>query len=161
MINKTAPAYNTRSRTQKSETPPAIRTRSCTWLTRMENKTRKGQPSTVETTIAQLENDIHQALVVINTDNRKLLNCGELMRNQKYKKNWSTSSENEFGRLANGVSGHIKNQLTQSCASNESTYHTIKEQIWRTDNSYEVFDQRKRKEQNEIHSWLRQNRLPR
>ena len=31
------------------------------------------------------------------------------MRYPKYKKRWSTSSENEFGRLANGVSGQIKN----------------------------------------------------
>ena len=31
------------------------------------------------------------------------------MRDPKYKKNWSTFSANEFGRLANGVRGRIKN----------------------------------------------------
>ena len=31
------------------------------------------------------------------------------MQDTKYKKNWSTSSENEFGYLANGVGGRIKN----------------------------------------------------
>ena len=30
------------------------------------------------------------------------------MWDPKYKKNWSTSSANEFGRLANGVGGRIK-----------------------------------------------------
>ena len=30
------------------------------------------------------------------------------MRDPRYKKNWSTSSENEFGRLANGVGSRIK-----------------------------------------------------
>ena len=31
------------------------------------------------------------------------------MRDPNYKKNWSASSANEFGRLANGVRGRIKN----------------------------------------------------
>ena len=33
------------------------------------------------------------------------------MRKPKYKKNWSTSSANEFGKLANGVGEHIKNPI--------------------------------------------------
>ena len=43
------------------------------------------------------------------TDTGKLLNYRQLMRNTKYKNNWRTPSENEFGGLANGVDGHIKN----------------------------------------------------
>ena len=31
------------------------------------------------------------------------------MQDPRYKKNWSTSSANEFGRLSNGVGGRIKN----------------------------------------------------
>ena len=45
----------------------------------------------------------------MDTDTGKLLNYKQLRRNPKCKKNWSTSSANEFGRLANGVDGGIKN----------------------------------------------------
>ena len=56
-----------------------------------------------------MENDVHQALAVMVTDTGKLLNYRQLMRNPKYKINWSTSSANEFGHLANGVGRRIKN----------------------------------------------------
>ena len=46
---------------------------------------------------------------VMDADTGKLLNYKQLMREPKYKKRWSTSSANEFERLANGVEGHIKN----------------------------------------------------
>ena len=75
----------------------------------MENKTQKGQASKVETTISQLENDVHQDLAVMDKETRKLLNYRQLMKNPKYKKNWIMSSANEFGQLANGVGGRIKN----------------------------------------------------
>ena len=39
----------------------------------------------------------------------RLLKYKQLMQNPKYKKNWSTFSANEFGHLANGVKGRIKN----------------------------------------------------
>ena len=107
-------AHNTRYRTQKTKKPPARRTRAHTQVTRMENKKQKVKSSKVETTISQLENDIHQALAVMDAETGKLLNYRKLMRNPKYKKNWSTSSANEFGRLANGVVGLIKTRLTQS-----------------------------------------------
>ena len=45
----------------------------------------------------------------MNTDTDKLLSYRQLMRKPKFKNNWSTSSANEFGRLANGVGGRIKN----------------------------------------------------
>ena len=45
----------------------------------------------------------------MDTDTGKLLSYRQLMRNPKFKNNWSTSSANEFGRLANGVGGRIKN----------------------------------------------------
>ena len=73
-MNTTAPAYNTRSQTQKTKTLPANRTRARTQLTRIENKNHKGQASKVETTIAQLENDVHQVLAVMDIDTGKLLN---------------------------------------------------------------------------------------
>ena len=86
MINTTAPAHNTRSQTHKTKTPPASRTRARTKLTRMENKTRKGQASTLEITISQLENNGHQALAVMDTDTGKILNYRQLIRSPKYKR---------------------------------------------------------------------------
>ena len=38
-----------------------------------------------------------------------MMNYRQLLRNPKYREVWSKSSANEFGRLANGVGGRIKN----------------------------------------------------
>ena len=62
-----APAHNTRSRTQAAEAPPAIRTRACTQLTKLENKTKTGHASTVDAEISQLQNEFHQDLAVMDT----------------------------------------------------------------------------------------------
>ena len=59
--------------------------------------------------IAKLENDVHQALAVMDKETGKMLNYRNLIRLPKYKEIWSRSSANEFGRLANGVGGRIKN----------------------------------------------------
>ena len=48
-------------------------------------------------------------MVVMDEQTGRLLNYKQLMRDPKYKKNWSTSSANEFGRLANGAGGRITN----------------------------------------------------
>ena len=45
----------------------------------------------------------------MDTNTGKLLNYQQLMRSSKYEKAWSLSSANEFGRLANGISGRTKN----------------------------------------------------
>ncbi len=45
----------------------------------------------------------------MDADTGKLLNYRQLMRSTKYKKAWSLSSANKFGRLANGIGGRIKN----------------------------------------------------
>jgi len=59
--------------------------------------------------ITQLENEVHQAMAVMDADTGKLLNYRQLMRNTKYREAWSLSSANEFERLANGIGGRIKN----------------------------------------------------
>jgi hypothetical protein len=59
--------------------------------------------------ITQLENKVHQALAVMDANTGKLLNYRQLMRSMKYNKVWSFSSAYEFGWLANGISGRIKN----------------------------------------------------
>ena len=45
----------------------------------------------------------------MDKDSGKLLNYRQLMRHPHYCKPWGLSSANEFGRLANGVGGRIKN----------------------------------------------------
>jgi len=58
--------------------------------------------------IKQLESEVHQAMAVIDTYTGKLLNYRRLIWDPKYQKEWSTSSANKFGQLANGVGGRIK-----------------------------------------------------
>jgi hypothetical protein len=59
--------------------------------------------------ITRLENEVQHAMAVMDTDTGKLLNCRQLMRSTKYRQAWSLSLANEFGRLANGIGGRIKN----------------------------------------------------
>ncbi len=59
--------------------------------------------------ITRLENEVHQAMAVMDADTGKLLNYCQLMQSTNYQDAWSLSSANEFGRLANGVGGRIKN----------------------------------------------------
>ena len=58
--------------------------------------------------MGRLENKVHQAMTAMDADTGKLLNYKQLLRNPKHKKKWTTSSANNFGRLANGVGGRIK-----------------------------------------------------
>ena len=48
-------------------------------------------------------------MAFMDADTGKLLNYRQLMRSTKYREAWSLSSANEFGRLANGIGGRIKN----------------------------------------------------
>ena len=48
-------------------------------------------------------------MAAMDVDTGKLLNYRQLMRSTKYREAWSLSSANEFGRLANGIGGRIKN----------------------------------------------------
>ncbi len=59
--------------------------------------------------ITRLENEVHQAMAVMDADMGKLLNYRQLMKSTKYRETWSLSSANEFERLANGISGRTKN----------------------------------------------------
>jgi hypothetical protein len=47
--------------------------------------------------ITILENEVHLAMAVIETDTGKLLNYRQLMNSPKYKKTWSLSAANKFG----------------------------------------------------------------
>ena len=51
-------------------------------------------------------------MAVMDAVTGKMLNYRQLMKNPKYRKEWSILSANEFGRLANGVGGRIKGTNT-------------------------------------------------
>jgi hypothetical protein len=59
-----------------------------------------------------MENEIHQAMAVMDNETGQLLNYRQLMRSNKHKQAWGRSSANEFGRLAQGIGGRIKGTNT-------------------------------------------------
>ena len=78
----------------------------------VQRKRRLQRRGRITKTYAQriqvVENEVHQAMAVIDKATGKMLNYRQLMRHPTYKKDWQLSSANEFGRLANGVGGRIK-----------------------------------------------------
>jgi hypothetical protein len=77
-------------------------------VTKMNNTVRnyaRGQTKKME----QIEHEVHQAMAIMDDETGQLLNYKQLLRSAKYKKQWSISSANKFGRLANGVGNRIKN----------------------------------------------------
>ena len=87
-----------RNKTAQTETEAAVE--ECRKIKHLRQTTQK---------INNLEIEVHQAMAVMDEQTGQLLNYKNLMRDPKYKKNWSTSSANEFGCMANGVGGRIKN----------------------------------------------------
>jgi hypothetical protein len=59
-----------------------------------------------------VEQDIERALAVMDHDSSKMMNYRQLRQHPKYTKAWTTSSANEFGRLASGVGGRVKGTKT-------------------------------------------------
>jgi hypothetical protein len=59
-----------------------------------------------------MENEVHQALAVMDKETGRLLNYRQLLRSPKHKKAWSMLAANEFGCLAQGVRGRIKGANT-------------------------------------------------
>jgi hypothetical protein len=59
-----------------------------------------------------MENEVHQALAVMDKETGRLLNYQQLLRSPKHKKAWSMLVANKFGRLAQGVGGQIKGTNT-------------------------------------------------
>jgi hypothetical protein len=59
-----------------------------------------------------MENEVQQALAVMEKDTGWLLNYQQLIHNPKYKKAWNQSAANEFGCLAQGVGNPIKGTNT-------------------------------------------------
>jgi hypothetical protein len=74
--------------------PPASQTRS---------KTEAA--SATQQRFERMENEVHQALAVMDKETGRLLNYRQLLRSPKHKEAWSTLAANKFGCLAQGVGG--------------------------------------------------------
>lgn len=116
------PAASTRSKTaasraaQKPPTPSRLRqptASSRSKTTRRAHAVMRLPKGTADAkflrAFQKLEQDVEQAMHVLDKESGKLLNYRQLLQHPKYKKEWSLSSANEFGRLAQGVGGRIKN----------------------------------------------------
>eukprot|EP00804_Cyclotella_cryptica_P016154 CCRYP_004249-RA/>CCRYP_004249-RA protein AED:0.38 eAED:0.38 QI:0/0/0/1/0/0/3/0/604 len=106
-LSADTPARNTRSHTAavaKLAVPPALNTRSRASRIPPPTPITKRQPSR----LTRMENEVHKALAVLDNSTGKLLNYRQLLRHPVYQGDWTISSANEFGRLAQGVGGRIK-----------------------------------------------------
>jgi hypothetical protein len=82
------PSKSTRSRTQSiAQRQPGM----AAAVMRQHSRSR------ISRRITRMENEVQQAMAVMDTDTGKLLNYRQLMQNTKYRKTWSLSSANEFG----------------------------------------------------------------
>ena len=120
--SKTAPvAANTRTankRVSRIPTPtPSYRNGTTSSTSRNKKGTanaavnmqrRRRKRKTFNRRMTRLENEVHEALAVMDKETGKMLNYRQLIRHAKYKEVWTKSSANEFGRFANGVGGRIK-----------------------------------------------------
>ncbi len=102
------PSLNTHSRIQQLGTPQPTSWPGFTNAV-MRQKQHQCRLVCLTHSITQLESKVHQAISVMDKDTGKLLNYRQLMNSLKYKKVLSLSAANEFGQLANGIGGCIKN----------------------------------------------------
>jgi hypothetical protein len=103
------PSMSTRSRArQTNNAPPPSQRPGFAVAVRRQQRHQRGMVR-LSLRITQLENEVHQAMAVMDADMGKLLNYRQLTRSTKYREAWSLSSANECGRLANGIGGRIQN----------------------------------------------------
>ncbi len=88
------PSMSTRSRAQA---PPPSRQPGFAAAVMKQQRHQCGMVR-LSRRITQLENEVHQAMSVMDADTGKLLNYKQLIRSMKYREAWSLSSANEFGR---------------------------------------------------------------
>ena len=101
----------TRSRAaaqRQANTPPARNTRSQVRRRGCANGVRR-LPRRASRRFQRMQNEVMRALAVMDKKSGRMLNYRQLLRHPSYRGEWSLSSANEFGRLANGVGGRIKN----------------------------------------------------
>jgi hypothetical protein len=105
------PAMSTQARARSSIQPPTRQPSTTPGFAVAVLRQKRHRRGMMRLTckITRLENEVHQAMAVMDADTGKLLNYCQLMQSTKYPDAWSLSSANKFGRVANGVGGCIKN----------------------------------------------------
>ena len=110
-ISNAPPAMGTRSRSRPSGTPPPTSRTGSALAVKQQRKFRRGFANLTRR-VSRLENEIHQAMAVMDNKTGQLLNYRQLMQSDKHKQAWGRSSANKFGRLAQGIGGRIKGTNT-------------------------------------------------
>ena len=95
-VQKHGPAFNTRQQHQREKTDLDIA------MTMIENSNNKCSPPTGE----------HINAAVLHPETGKPMSYRQLLKHPHFHNEWSTSSANEFGRLAQGIGGRIKGTNT-------------------------------------------------
>jgi len=81
--------------------------------TRPSKSRQPTQPAqTLQRRITRVQNEVQRALAVMDKATGKMLNYRQLLRHPAYNADWTLSSANEFGRLANGVGGRVQGTNT-------------------------------------------------
>jgi hypothetical protein len=108
-----------------------------------------------------MENEVQQALAVMEKDTGWLLNYQQLICNLKYNKAWNLLAANKFGCLAQGVGNRIKGTNTiKFIHKHESTEEQIEGRNKRSACLHQT-TQKGGTELNPFHRWMGSNQLPR
>ena len=130
------PAMNTRQRKTLLAIPLRSKPRAALAATTARRNDRS-QLRRLTRRIARAENEVMEAMAVMDATTGKMMNYRQLMRSPSHKEVWSRSSANEFGRLAQGVGGRIKGTNTITFIRKSDVPHD--------DNLYAPFDRRRRR----------------
>jgi hypothetical protein len=87
------PALCTRLRAQQSSIPPPSQRSGFMAAVMQQQQHQRGMVQ-ITRQIRRLENEVHQAMAIIDADTGKLLNYRQLMRSTKYRQEWSLLSAN-------------------------------------------------------------------
>ena len=88
-------------------------------------------------------------MAVMDEETGQLLNYRQLLHRAKFKKQWSISSANKFGRLANGVGNRIKNPTNTI----KKTFPKIVGKTSHMDHSCAAYDRRRREKTGQDSQW--------
>eukprot|EP00984_Skeletonema_dohrnii_P011431 scaffold4568_cov78-Skeletonema_dohrnii-CCMP3373.AAC.1 len=134
------PANNTRAKTKERiiEIAAAVQELRGVGTSRARKRPSKGTRKLAKR-LLRLENEIHQAMAVMDQETGKMMKYRQLIRHPTLGKDWRISGANEFGRLAKGYvyvkvtkgmyglpqSGLLANELLEQ-RLNEAGYHQSK-----------------------------------
>ena len=101
-----SPARSTRSKTRTSTSVSNMARALCT-AAAVANCAVSARQAATRTLPRQMFADMANA--VLDPDTGDMLEYRHLLKSEKYSKRWNHSAANEFGRLAQGIGGRIKN----------------------------------------------------